>query len=299
MNILTKKQDFNYTHLKGKGVVVGDVLTLFNTGFEWWGEGDEKIYIDGEKFPSHFGTGTEDYYGYAWSAKEIFNAPFIAQPDGSGATESGYVVNIRSRSLDAIPFTSEIKFDMEMWHKSVTLMDFAPATFFYLKPGGKILVSPDRQGARQKVIIKREDRIFPYIVNNAIEGENLMVIERNKPGDVVFEYSSNRSWSNNQILIREVAPEGSFLKLGFKCAKIEAGLKSVKARLLMPSNCIIELSVNGSAPVVIKNNDKNEMQEFDLGVHDIKQGLNQLHIKVISPGDKNFFGIDKFIFSNQ
>ena len=32
----------------------------------WWGEGDEKVFVDGEKFPSHFGTGTEDYYGYAW-----------------------------------------------------------------------------------------------------------------------------------------------------------------------------------------------------------------------------------------
>jgi hypothetical protein len=59
--------DFNYTHLKGEGVLVGDVLTLFNTTYNWWGEGDEKIYIDGEDFPSHFGTGTEDYYGYGYN----------------------------------------------------------------------------------------------------------------------------------------------------------------------------------------------------------------------------------------
>jgi hypothetical protein len=170
--------DFNYTHLKGQGVVVGDVLTLFNTGFGWWGEGDEKIYIDGEKFPSHFGTGTEDYYGYAWSAGEIFNEPFIGQPDGDGAQNPGYVVNFRSRSLDAMPFTGEIKFDMEMWHWQSTWMDFAPATFFYLKPGGQIIVKPDRLGAREEVILKREDRISPYIKDSVIEGENLMLIER-------------------------------------------------------------------------------------------------------------------------
>lgn len=32
----------------------------------WWGEGDEKFFVDGEKFPSSFGTGSEDYIGYAW-----------------------------------------------------------------------------------------------------------------------------------------------------------------------------------------------------------------------------------------
>ena len=41
------------------------------------GEGDEKVYVDGETFPSHFGTGTEDYYGYAWGRYEPWiNHPF-------------------------------------------------------------------------------------------------------------------------------------------------------------------------------------------------------------------------------
>ena len=30
----------------------------------WWGEGDEKFFVDGEGFPSTFGTGSEDYFGY-------------------------------------------------------------------------------------------------------------------------------------------------------------------------------------------------------------------------------------------
>jgi hypothetical protein len=29
----------------------------------WWGEGDEKFFVDGEQFPSTFGTGSEDYVG--------------------------------------------------------------------------------------------------------------------------------------------------------------------------------------------------------------------------------------------
>jgi len=40
----------------------------------WWGEGEVKIYLDGDKeFPTLVGTGTEDYIGDAWSQKEFFN----------------------------------------------------------------------------------------------------------------------------------------------------------------------------------------------------------------------------------
>ena len=36
----------------------------------WFGEGDEKIYIDGETRPSIWGTGTEDYFLSAWGLKK-------------------------------------------------------------------------------------------------------------------------------------------------------------------------------------------------------------------------------------
>ncbi|MGH9944221.1 MAG: glycoside hydrolase family 172 protein [Pyrinomonadaceae bacterium] len=45
------------------GVIV-DQDTYFNT---WWGEGEVKIYLDGDtQFPTIAGTGTEDYIGTAW-----------------------------------------------------------------------------------------------------------------------------------------------------------------------------------------------------------------------------------------
>ena len=79
---------------------VGDCLTLFNTVYAWRGEGDEKIYVDGESFPSHFGTGTEDYYGYAWCRPERFTGhPFIAQPDGSGNFDPGDILTISGFAL--------------------------------------------------------------------------------------------------------------------------------------------------------------------------------------------------------
>src|SRR5690606_2236416 len=67
-------KDWNYIEIQGKGIYVGDALCVMNPVNDWWGEGDEKIYVDGETFPSHFGTGTEDYYGYAWCSNEKFVA---------------------------------------------------------------------------------------------------------------------------------------------------------------------------------------------------------------------------------
>ena len=62
--------------------------------------------MDGEKFPSTFGTGSEDYIGYAWAAEPpfpIFDSPFACQPftpiDGNGHTS----VN-RFHVADDIPF---------------------------------------------------------------------------------------------------------------------------------------------------------------------------------------------------
>lgn len=135
-------RDVNYVTVDGKGVYAGDTLTIFNGAAAWWGEGDEKIYVDGEGFPSHIGTGTEDYYGYAWGRPTFFDAPFHAQPHGGGNSARGLTVNSRYRALDAIPFNRDIRVDMELWHWVYTNVDFAPTAFFYARPGATANVAP-------------------------------------------------------------------------------------------------------------------------------------------------------------
>ncbi|MBE0673588.1 MAG: DUF2961 domain-containing protein [Bacteroidales bacterium] len=168
--------DIKYTALNGQGVFVGDAVTLFNCSPAWWGEGDEKIFVDNEAFPSHFGTGTEDYYGYAWCRPEPFIHSFIAQPDGTGNLSVGYTLNMRYRTLDAIPFNSRLQFDMEMWHWGYTLMNHAPVTYWYLKPGGNCEITPDPAGAKEPVVLHRE-QLFPPVINEKgiIEGEDLVI----------------------------------------------------------------------------------------------------------------------------
>lgn len=111
-----KFKDWNYIEITGKGEYVGDVLTVYSTPKAWWGEGDEKIYVNGESFPSQLGTGLEDYYGFAWGLANYFNSPFISMPsrDARGKDNwSGYSTVSKMRLLDDIPFDTSLKVDVE------------------------------------------------------------------------------------------------------------------------------------------------------------------------------------------
>ena len=56
--------------VKGKGRFLGtNVSIMSNRNYEkaWWGEGEVKMYLDGDtEWPTLVGTGTEDYIGTAW-----------------------------------------------------------------------------------------------------------------------------------------------------------------------------------------------------------------------------------------
>ena len=148
------RSDWNYIEIQGRGVYVGDTLTVFNPVVEWYGEGDEKIYIDGEKFPSHIGTGTEDYYGYAWGMSHHFNSPFISMPlrDSKGKRDwRGYTTTSRLRVLDSLPLQSSLKMDMEVWHWADTKVGYAAGTFWYARPGTVSSPGPAPEDASQSL----------------------------------------------------------------------------------------------------------------------------------------------------
>ncbi len=152
-----KHIDINYIDIEGMGVYAGDAITIFNTVDAWWGEGDEKIYVDGEIFPSSIGTGTEDYYGYAWCRPEPFSHPFIAQPTGEGNFNPGMTVNMRYRNLDAIPFTSKLSSNIELWHWVPAIMNYALTSYFYVLPGYHINIKADPEAVMLKVPVNKND----------------------------------------------------------------------------------------------------------------------------------------------
>lgn len=149
--------DLNFIDIQGKGVYVGDQVTLYNNSWMWWGEGDEKIFVDGEAFPSSFGTGTEDYYGYSFARQESFSHPFVAQPAGIGNMARGLTVNLRQRALDAIPFRSSISANMELWHWDTTCLNFALTSYYYIFAPFRQNIKPDVNSVKRKIATSRQD----------------------------------------------------------------------------------------------------------------------------------------------
>ncbi len=141
------QRDWNYLTAKGKGIFAGVAMNIANRTKIWWGEGDEKIYVDSETFPSHFGTGTEDYYGYAWCCSDLFGHAYHNQPRCDGPKNYGQTSVNRFHILDRIPFTTDFRFDMELWSHNPLPVDMAVTTFWYARPGGTDEYKP----------IKRED----------------------------------------------------------------------------------------------------------------------------------------------
>ncbi len=189
--------DWNFLSAKGKGVIVGDEWTVLNPREGWWGEGDEKIYIDDDfdrNFPSHFGTGTEDYYGWAGGVVptpvDEFSKPFLGNIIVANPRSMGYNVCTRTRSLDAIPFKKRIQFDVESscgtrqrWH----FLQYSQTTFWYAVPGVEYnrkpmpeMASkelPSLEGLQQKV---EEAKSQQYIVDGALETEILKVSNKSE-----------------------------------------------------------------------------------------------------------------------
>jgi len=149
--------DLNFVNISGKGLYVGDQVTLFNMAETWWGEGDEKIFVDGESFPSSIGTGSEDYYGYAFGHPEPFSHPFVAQPSGAGNFVPEMTINMRHRSLDAIPFTTSISSNIEMWHWASICLNYAMTAYFYVQDPYEINITPDTHAVKKLVATSKED----------------------------------------------------------------------------------------------------------------------------------------------
>jgi hypothetical protein len=132
-------RDIALADLAGEGAYVGTFLAVGNSSSEWWGEGDEKIWVDDDTFPSLFGTGTEDYFGQGYCSPEIYNHSYRAQSLAAGGfgAAKGLFSLFRSHVLDPIRFTTSLKFNLELWHWDADAqVTFDTVTYFYLAQDG-------------------------------------------------------------------------------------------------------------------------------------------------------------------
>jgi hypothetical protein len=122
VNPLPLKQVYTIVDgIKGKGQYVGTYMAwgVHNNG--WWGEGEIKFYMDGDKeFPTIAGTGTEDYFNGSYNFEnqekkqyEEFTSPYsglaqVLKPDGLYQSQQRFGL-YRWHIVDPVRFDSDMR----------------------------------------------------------------------------------------------------------------------------------------------------------------------------------------------
>jgi hypothetical protein len=150
--------------IKGKGQYVGTYMAwgVHNSG--WWGEGEIKFYLDGDReFPTVNGTGTEDYFNGSYGFEnpqthqyQEFTTPYsglvqVLKPDGLNQSQERFGL-YRWHIPDPIRFQSDLRVTIQAlgWQsggKYLPLMDdIASVAFWYqTEPHAAFPRLPDKE----------------------------------------------------------------------------------------------------------------------------------------------------------
>jgi hypothetical protein len=287
--------DFNFLDAKGEGRFVGAGLVIGNPVTAWWGEGDEKVYVDGETFPSLFGTGTEDYFGYAWSNPTPFTKPYHAQPKTPNFGTQGQTQNSRYHIIDDITFGKSIRFDMEAWHWADVTATFATTAYWYALPGSTLPEAPDPSS------LPIAEIEMPKPVKGAIEGE---LLKWKVTGGKVEMQGGFAELSGMSQFWWQSQPAGSIASTKIKVPS--AGRYELFANLGHARDYgKFRISVNGVAPVEMDFYSpdlawkRSSLGTFDLPAGDVSVQFETLAANPASVPGTNMLGVDYFLLEKK
>lgn len=216
--------DVPYFVGRGTGVLVGVATMLLNpcsipTSYgNWWGEGDEKIWVDEGRFPVFFGTGSEDYYNYSWSSPDLFAHPYCGQTHNTGPGNRGFVANHRWHILDPIPFEQRLDFFMELMHH-VPTPDLSYARISY------VYAQPDLRDVRRPITpmdVRTGIELPEYWLPEARMGANGALFVQAEdcalltPGEGEIFLEHGRMWAGSQLGVWLPTAEGDAVEIAFE-----------------------------------------------------------------------------------
>jgi len=211
-------KDYVVLETTGKGHYVGTVLAVRTRSPSWFGEGDEKIYIDGEAKPSIWGTGTEDYFLSAWglqmTSTPYFGVPYFDQWGIVGGHTSAYRWHVN----DPLVFNQGIKVTFEhfgwiapdenpnykatSWNERED--DYASVAFWYQT--GKPTFKARAPHARE--------RALPNIERTVVYARDCKDAKNHGAGSVTPQQLD--LYAGEQLLYKSDQAEGSWLEIPFE-----------------------------------------------------------------------------------
>ena len=159
--------DNNYVILEtsGRGHYIGCNMSVTNFTRNWWGEGDDMIWVDGYKWPPDLhGTGSEDYFNQAFgmqpnaflrNGSSIFEGSTIPTPEitlyrGDSGYQTSYVFHLEN----PVRFTREIKATIEIGHGNHLGNEISSVAYWYAdRPAQAAAVPP----VQQRLPVRRDN----------------------------------------------------------------------------------------------------------------------------------------------
>ncbi len=275
--------DWPMLYTEGRGRFVGVMLHVWSPKGGWWGEGDEKFFVDGEKFPSTFGTGSEDYFGYAWSSPKLFQHALHNQTISMNLR--GHISVNRWHTADNVPFQSSFRGDIEKYYADKRPCRYAAVAYWYLaagqKDGYEAATLEDRVGYWN---IPRGPR-----VPGLLEAEEMKVLGKTGGNAETQEMSfPGGHWSEDAQLWWTRGKPGDKLELALPVAK--AGTQKIVLQMTKARDYgIVQISLDGKKlgePIDLFNPDVVPLGPVTFGPVDLSAGEHKLTFEIVGANEK-------------
>lgn len=290
----SRDKDWRILKATQRGRFLGVALNVWNPRGDWWGEGDEKFYVDGEKFPSTFGTGSEDYFGYAWSSGKLFQQALHSQSRNDGQDNRGHLSVNRWHIADNVPFQASFEADIEKYFANARPTLYDGVAYWYQMPGAPDLYKP--QGLQERIGGFATPEMFK--VKDAIEGEDLKVLEKtggNASRQDMEKYHGR--WSDARQLFWNGTGNGDELTLELPI-KTTSRYEIVAQLTKAPDYGIVQAAVDGDKigpPVDCYSSNVVPSGPIKLDTIYLTAGSHKISLKIAGVNEKSasaFAGLD-------
>jgi hypothetical protein len=143
------RDNYVFFEAEGRGHFVGVTHSILQNQGDWWGEGDEMMFIDDRDHPRITGTGSEDYYLGAWCYGNCGISPFgstrptfaykrYGNPVNGGDNRGAKWMVYRFHTDSPVPFEKYFKMTIEHGHANHRSDNFYTVAYWYQQGSHKL-----------------------------------------------------------------------------------------------------------------------------------------------------------------
>lgn len=286
-------QDYLILDTVGRGHYVGTVLSAQIRTASWFGEGDDRFFIDGDTEPTLRGTGTEDYFCDAWGFR-AFDRPYYGVTVWDGFDIGDRVTAYRWHIADPVRFSKSLKVTIE--HKGVMFDENGKfVSGFMERPDLFSSVAywyQEGQAKRFATIPPAEERVVPRM---AFEFETMVDAVQTEP-EAGLKVQDGGYSAGKQILAEFGAP--GKLTVPLRLEKRVQGLGLLRLTRSWDYG-IWKVSLDGKVLPGLERADLYSPDireaEFKIGAVDLKEGEHQLVFECVGRNDESkgvYLGVD-------